>query len=87
MLTFLAELVPFVELVPMGEVEAILRYGVDLWACFHGAVTLEVNNHLDWVDDLGALFETAVRAALAATDIPAPSPTLRRRFDRRAAQG
>jgi AcrR family transcriptional regulator len=56
-----------------------------VWAAFHGAVALEVNNHLDWVDDTAALYEAATRAALAAADIPAPSPTVRRRFDRRAA--
>lgn len=56
-----------------------------VWTAFHGAVALEVNNHLDWVDDLAALYETAVRSALAAVEIPAPSSTLRRRFERRAA--
>lgn len=57
-----------------------------VWSSFHGAVTLEVNHHLDWIDDTAAHHETAVRRALASVGIPAPTKTLRKRFDRWAAK-
>jgi AcrR family transcriptional regulator len=60
--------------------------GVVVWCAFHGAVTLEVNHHLDWLDDPAAAHETTVRRALAGIGAPAPSETLRKRFDRWAAR-
>lgn len=56
-----------------------------MWSALHGAVALEVNHHLDWVDDPAAAHETTVRRALAGIGAPAPSKTLRTRFDRWAA--
>jgi AcrR family transcriptional regulator len=53
-----------------------------VWSTFHGAVSLEVNHHLDWLTDTAALHETAVRRAFAAAGLPAPGKTMRRRFDR-----
>jgi AcrR family transcriptional regulator len=60
--------------------------GIVMWCAFHGAVALEVNHHLDWVDDPAAAHETTVRRALAGIGAPAPAKTLRRRFDRWAAK-
>ena len=57
-----------------------------LWSAFHGMVTLEVNHHLDWLEGIPALHENAVRRSFASAGLPAPSPTLRRRFDRWAAR-
>lgn len=57
-----------------------------LWSAFHGMVTLEVNHHLDWLDDTASLHEKAVRRSFTAVGLPTPSPTLRRRFDRWAAK-
>ena len=56
-----------------------------VWSAFHGAVALEVNHHLDWIDDPAAAHETTVRRALASIGAPAPAKTLRTRFDRWAA--
>jgi AcrR family transcriptional regulator len=57
-----------------------------VWCAFHGAVALEVNHHLDWLDDPAAAHETTVRRALASVGAPAPAKTLRKRFDRWAAK-
>ncbi len=57
-----------------------------VWTAFHGAVALEVNHHLDWLDDTAALYEKVVRNALASVGLPTPDPTVRKRFDRRAAR-
>jgi AcrR family transcriptional regulator len=57
-----------------------------LWCAFHGAVALEVNHHLDWIDDPAAAHETTVRRALASIGAPAPANTLRQRFDRWASK-
>ena len=57
-----------------------------VWCAFHGAVALEVNHHLDWIDDPAAAHETTVRRALASIGAPAPAKTLRKRFDRWAAK-
>lgn len=56
------------------------RAGV--WAAFHGFVLLEANHHLVWLDDSAGAYEVAVRRAFSATGLPAPSPDVRRRFDR-----
>ncbi len=53
-----------------------------VWTAFHGAVSLEVNHHLDWVGDTAALHETAVRRSLAGVGLPESSRNLRRRFER-----
>ena len=70
------------ELSPMDEIDAILRLGIDLWATFHGAVTLEVNNHLHWIDDTAAVHERVVRSAIAGLGLPEPSVDIRPRFER-----
>jgi len=57
-----------------------------LWSTFHGAVTLEVNHHLDWLTDTAALHETAVRRSFASVGLPEPGTTMRRRFERWAAR-
>jgi AcrR family transcriptional regulator len=59
---------------------------VVVWSTFHGAVTLEVNHHLDWLDDPASVHERAVRRALASVGIPDPAVTVRRRFERWAAK-
>jgi AcrR family transcriptional regulator len=59
---------------------------VVIWSTFHGAVSLEVNHHLDWLTDTAALHETAVRRSFAAAGLPEPGTTMRRRFDRWAAK-
>jgi AcrR family transcriptional regulator len=55
---------------------------VVVWTALHGAVSLEVNHHLDWMGDTAALHETVVRRALAAIGCPEPSPSVRARFER-----
>jgi hypothetical protein len=57
-----------------------------VWCAIHGAVALEVNHHLDWIDDPAAAHETTARRALASIGAPAPAKTLRKRFDRWAAK-
>ncbi len=52
-----------------------------VWTSFHGAVTLEINHHLDWLGDTAALHEKTVRRALASVGIPEPSTTFRSRFE------
>jgi AcrR family transcriptional regulator len=64
---------------------SVEQASIVVWCAFHGAVALEVNHHLDWVDDPAAAHETTVRRALASIGAPAPAKTLRRRFDRWAA--
>ena len=59
---------------------------VVLWSAFHGVVTLEVNHHLDWLDDPAAVHDKAVRRSFYGVGLPAPSPTMRRRFDRWASK-
>ncbi len=61
---------------------APVEMSVVVWAAFHGVVTLEVNHHLDWLPDTGALHEKAVRRALATVGIPEPTASVRRRFER-----
>ena len=60
--------------------------GLIIWSTFHGAVSLEVNHHLDWLPDVGAFHERAVRAAVASVGFPDASPNVRRRFERWAAR-
>ena len=62
------------------------RASIVVWCAFHGAVALEVNHHLDWIDDPAAAHEITVRRALASVGVPAPAKTLRKRFDRWAAK-
>jgi AcrR family transcriptional regulator len=57
-----------------------------VWSSFHGAVTLEVNHHLDWIGDVAGQHETTVRRAFASVGIPNPAKNLRKRFDRWAAK-
>lgn len=71
----------FAELEPRDEVAVIADVGVAIWAAFHGAVTLEVNHHLDWLDDPAAIHERVVRAALDGAGVPAPAADLRARFE------
>ncbi|WP_257890940.1 TetR-like C-terminal domain-containing protein [Rhodococcus sp. USK10] len=56
-----------------------------VWTAFHGAVTLEINHHLVWLDDPAAMYELAVRRAFAGAGLPTPAPNLRSRFDQWAA--
>jgi AcrR family transcriptional regulator len=56
--------------------------GVVVWTTFHGAVSLEVNHHLDWLTDPAALHEKAVRGAIASVGLPPPGPDVRDRFER-----
>jgi len=70
------------ELSPTESDGLPLELGVLVWTTFHGAVTLEVNHHLDWLPDPAAMHERAVRAAMASIGLPAPSPHVRTRFDR-----
>jgi len=56
--------------------------GLVVWSTFHGAVSLEVNHHLDWVPDAAAFHERAVRAVIASVGLPNPSAGVRKRFDR-----
>jgi len=58
---------------------------VIVWTAFHGAVTLEVNHHLDWLGDTAALHEKVVRRALGSVGVPEPAKSVRQRFDRWAA--
>jgi AcrR family transcriptional regulator len=80
MLDALDELAPADPDLTPDEMAAIV------WTAFHGAVTLEVNHHLDWLGDTAALHETVVRRALTSIGVPGPSATLRRRFERWAAR-
>lgn len=52
-----------------------------LWGLFHGLVILEVNHHLDWVDP-ASTFESRLRWAIDALDLPPASPDTVDRFDR-----
>ena len=74
------------ELGPTEPDLSVEQASIIVWCAFHGAVTLEVNHHLDWIDDPAATHETTVRRALASIGAPAPAKTLRRRFDRWAAR-
>ena len=56
--------------------------GILVWTTFHGAVSLEVNHHLDWLPDPAALHEKAVRSAIASVGLPPPGPDVRARFER-----
>jgi AcrR family transcriptional regulator len=58
---------------------------VVVWSTFHGAVSLEVNHHLDWMADPSRVHETAVRRAMASLGLPPPAASVRRRFERWAA--
>jgi AcrR family transcriptional regulator len=76
-------------LTELGRTEpglTVVQASIVLWCAFHGAVALEVNHHLDWVDDPAATHETTVRRAFAGIGAPAPAMTLRKRFDRWAAK-
>jgi len=52
---------------PQGEA---LKQSIGLWGLFHGLVSLEVNNHLDWLDAEG-IYEDRLRWALDAFGLPA----------------
>src|SRR5262245_28400823 len=54
----------------------VAQASIVVWCAFHGAVALEVNHHLDWIDDAAAMHETTVRRALASIGVPAPAKTL-----------
>jgi len=73
------------EISTSDEATFLREIGVVLWATFHGAVTLEVNHHLDWLADPAALHEQAVRSAMAGLGLPAASADVRARFDSWAA--
>jgi AcrR family transcriptional regulator len=75
------------ELGPTDPDLTVEQAGIAVWCAFHGAVALEVNHHLDWLDDPAAAHESTVRRAIAGIGAPAPAPTLRARFDRWAAVG
>lgn len=75
----------FAELEPADDGALIANVGVAIWAAFHGAVSLEVNHHLDWLDDSAAIHERVVRAAFHSAGVPVPAPDLRARFERWAA--
>ena len=73
--------------VSMGAARSRDRLGRDeaglvVWSTFHGAVSLEVNHHLDWLPDAAAFHERAVRAAIASVGLPVPSTNVRKKFDR-----
>jgi AcrR family transcriptional regulator len=70
------------EVGPLGTDLTVEQAGIVVWCAFHGAVALEVNHHLDWLDDPAAAHETTVRRAFASIGAPAPAKTLRKRFDR-----
>ncbi|MFF0817176.1 TetR/AcrR family transcriptional regulator [Rhodococcus sp. NPDC003318] len=56
-----------------------------VWAAFHGAVSLEVNHHLDWLGDPAAMHELAARRAFTGVGLPDPTSNLRERFEKWAA--
>ena len=70
------------EVAPEHPSLTLLETGVVVWTAFHGAVTLEVNHHLDWLPDTAAFQEVAIRRALVASGIPEPTTSVRRRFER-----
>jgi hypothetical protein len=75
-------------LTEVGPTDSDLTVGqasIVVWCAFHGAVALEVNHHLDWIDDPAGTHETTVRRALASIGV-APAETLRQRFDRWASK-
>ncbi len=74
------------ELSPAAPDLTTEELAVAVWSTFHGAVSLEVNHHLDWLDDPARVHERAVRRALAGVGIPAPADSVRRRFERWAAK-
>jgi len=69
------------EIAPTDPHLTLLEMGIVMWTAFHGAVTLEVNHHLDWLPDTAAFQEIAIRRALAAAGLPEPSRDLGLRFD------
>ena len=71
------------EVLGLDEFDTALQYGIQVWATFHGAVTLEVNHHLDWIGDCAEMHEHLVRTAIAGIGVPDPSADLRQRFDER----
>ena len=73
------------DLTPRRSPATRVEMAILVWTAFHGAVALEVNHHLDWIDDPAALHEKAVRTALAGVGLPEPSKSVRKRFDRWAA--
>ena len=64
------------------EADVLLAVGIPVWTTFHGAVSLEVNNHLDWISDTADLHERVVRAALSSFGVPPAGQHVRRDFDR-----
>lgn len=52
-----------------------------LWGSFHGLVMLEINHHVDWVNDVAAVHEASVRRAFAAIGLPPPSLGVRARVE------
>jgi AcrR family transcriptional regulator len=73
------------ELGPTEPDLTLEQAGIVVWCAFHGAVALEVNHHLDWIDDPAVSHETTVRRVLASIGVPAPATSLRGRFERWAA--
>ena len=65
-----------------GEADVLLAVGIPVWTTFHGAVSLEVNNHLDWIPDTADLHERVVRAALSSFGVPPAGQHVRGEFDR-----
>lgn len=71
-----------VDLTPGDPMGVQQEKAVLVWTAAHGAVSLEVNHHLDWLDNTAGLHEKAVRRAFAGTGLPDPSKTIRKRFER-----
>jgi len=74
------------ELGPTDPGLTVEQASIVVWCAIHGAVALEVNHHLDWLDDPAAAHETTVRRALASVGAPEPAKTLSKRFSRWAAK-
>jgi len=74
------------ELGPTDPDLTVEQASIVVWCAIHGAVALEVNHHLDWIDDPATTHETTVRRALASIGAPAPAKSLRKRFGRWAAE-
>jgi len=53
-----------------GPQDEALKMSIGLWGLFHGLVSLEVNNHLDWLD-AEDIYEDRLRWALEAFGFPA----------------
>lgn len=75
----------FDELITQSNLTPI-EMNIFVWSTFHGAVSLEVNHHFDWLDDTAYLHDKIVRNALVGLGLPQPSKTIRKRFERWAAK-